>query len=775
MTLTRSLLSTVFLATFSAVVILSAALPAQTAFADEPFPLGFVTLTFDDGWQSFADNAAPVLNAANLDATLYINTEPVTGNFPAFMQETTLQSMQTAGHDIGGHTTTHVSLVGLTAPELDAEIDANRSFLVGLGLTPVNSFAYPFGAYDATVIQAVDDAGYSMARTVDDGYNFADSDPLTLKIKHVTNLTSAATIQGWIDTAVADKTWLVLMFHEIVDVHPGECVSDEGGDDFTECTTTEVLQATVDHLANNDVCVITMAEAIAGDVSACTPATTTFTITATAGANGSITPSGAVVVDQGATQAFTITPASGFHVDTLTVDGEVTATSTSFSFANVQAAHTIAVTFAADTGGSGGGGGGVIPTCPANFTLTNGDCVFTGTPVTPTCPEGYIQDGTNCVPTAAPVAPNVCPEGYTLDGLNCVTAPVAPTCDEGLRFQEDASGATDKCISITPTAPTVCAEGAVVSNGECVVVAGDPGEGNSCFFPGSLYRADIDKCVYAPGVPIEPTCASPMVMNSGQCYVVDDLNCPAGTIYNDATDMCVQAEPVPATCPTGTTGPVEDLCTFVTITAAVCPAGYALTEGQCVGTTTEPTCPANMHVNEEGTLCVSDPAPNCPSGQHAEGYTCVNNPTTSSGGGGGGGGGGRPIPPAAVATTTGQVLGTATGSCFQFTRNLSRGMTGSDVMELQTVLKAKGFLVIDTPTMLYGPMTAAAVAKFQAANGLEQVGNVGPKTRALLNVCAGGMTDAQKQELIKALQAQLDVLLKKIAELIKNQQSGANQ
>ena len=72
---------------------------------------------------------------------------------------------------------------------------------------------------------------------------------------------------------------------------------------------------------------------------------TGYTITATAGANGSITPSGAVGVVAGGSQTFTISPASGYVIDTLKVDSlEVTAT-TSYTFSDVNANHTIEVTF----------------------------------------------------------------------------------------------------------------------------------------------------------------------------------------------------------------------------------------------------------------------------------------------------------------------------------------------------------------------------------------------------------------------------------------------
>jgi chitinase len=77
--------------------------------------------------------------------------------------------------------------------------------------------------------------------------------------------------------------------------------------------------------------------------------TTTFTITASAGSNGSISPSGSVVVNQGANQAFTITPNSGYNVSAVTVDGTNVGAVSTYTFSNVQANHTISATFSAST------------------------------------------------------------------------------------------------------------------------------------------------------------------------------------------------------------------------------------------------------------------------------------------------------------------------------------------------------------------------------------------------------------------------------------------
>jgi len=81
-----------------------------------------------------------------------------------------------------------------------------------------------------------------------------------------------------------------------------------------------------------------------------------LTLTASAGANGTISPNGAITIASGATQAYTFTPNAGYAVQTITVRGTgltgttlTTAISTNtYTFtANADANQTIAVTFAA--------------------------------------------------------------------------------------------------------------------------------------------------------------------------------------------------------------------------------------------------------------------------------------------------------------------------------------------------------------------------------------------------------------------------------------------
>jgi hypothetical protein len=72
------------------------------------------------------------------------------------------------------------------------------------------------------------------------------------------------------------------------------------------------------------------------------------TITASAGANGSISPSGPVSVNYGSDQAFAITPNVGYHVSSVAVDGGSVGPVQSYTFTNVITSHTIEASFATD-------------------------------------------------------------------------------------------------------------------------------------------------------------------------------------------------------------------------------------------------------------------------------------------------------------------------------------------------------------------------------------------------------------------------------------------
>lgn len=246
-------------------------------------------------------------------------------------------------------------------------------------------------------------------------------------------------------------------------------------------------------------------------------------------------------------------------------------------------------------------------------------------------------------------------------------------------------------------------------------------------------------------------------------------SCPAGSTLVKPHDACEADEEAPGTpdeadniftieATAGENGSITPNGTVTVVSGTdktffiVADAGYVvddvLVDGESVGAVTEYEF---TDVDDEHTIHATFKAD---AGCGACGGGAQTPPTSSRGGGGGGGG--SYIPPVP------QVLGASTTACFQFTRNLSFGMSGADVLELQKALAAKGFMTA-TPNGNFGPATQAAVIAFQKANGLEQVGMAGPKTRALLNVCAGANPN---QALIDELTKKLNALLAQIQQLL---------
>jgi hypothetical protein len=101
---------------------------------------------------------------------------------------------------------------------------------------------------------------------------------------------------------------------------------------------------------------------------------TTYTLTASGGPNGTISPSGAISISSGASQTFTVTPASGYTISGVSVDGVSVGAPASYTFSNVTANHTISATFEAvaqyTITASPGSGGTISPS--GTITLSSG-------------------------------------------------------------------------------------------------------------------------------------------------------------------------------------------------------------------------------------------------------------------------------------------------------------------------------------------------------------------------------------------------------------------
>jgi peptidoglycan/xylan/chitin deacetylase (PgdA/CDA1 family) len=187
-----------------------------------------ITLNFDDGWKNQYENAKPILDAAGLKASYAIVTDTI-DNAAQFgenyMTSDQIKDLVNSGNGIASHSTDALSLADLTAAEQRVRIKGSLTALVDLlGAAKVEKiFVFPNGSYDDTTIQIVEDEGYIGSRTAYPvGYNTSATDPYQLKVQQVNRDTTLDQVKTWIDTAVADKKWLILIFHQVADNPPNE-------------------------------------------------------------------------------------------------------------------------------------------------------------------------------------------------------------------------------------------------------------------------------------------------------------------------------------------------------------------------------------------------------------------------------------------------------------------------------------------------------------------------------------------------------------------------
>lgn len=120
---------------------------------------------------------------------------------------------------------------------------------------------------------------------------------------------------------------------------------------------------------------------------------TFYSITASAGAGGSISPSGTTTLVKGDSKTFSITPSSGYKISGVKVDGASVGAVSSYTFSNITSGHTISAEFASNAsvsvGGAALGDGG-------SGTLKSGNATKSGYGVTAnvSVAASYVSDVT---------------------------------------------------------------------------------------------------------------------------------------------------------------------------------------------------------------------------------------------------------------------------------------------------------------------------------------------------------------------------------------------
>jgi peptidoglycan/xylan/chitin deacetylase (PgdA/CDA1 family) len=150
-------------------------------YTAEPPPRGerIAILTFDDGYRDNHSEAFPILKKFGFVGTFFLVADYVDTDRTFAWDEAQLDpaarsdfetltwqqihEMAADGHEFGSHTCSHRELVGLRPDECAEEVTRSRAELGAALGREVVTFCYPRGSLDASVIAAVERAGYRAA------------------------------------------------------------------------------------------------------------------------------------------------------------------------------------------------------------------------------------------------------------------------------------------------------------------------------------------------------------------------------------------------------------------------------------------------------------------------------------------------------------------------------------------------------------------------------------------------------------------------------------
>src|ERR1035437_3705369 len=135
------------------------------------FKESILSITFDDGTPVQFIKAVPLLNERNIPATFYIVTYALQDS--GFRN--LVNSAYLAHHEIGSHTVNHYNLTKLDSTSIEIELlQSQKSINAMFGKKYCQTFAYPFGIYNDSVVQ-ITKKYYLAARSLIGGINLLDS------------------------------------------------------------------------------------------------------------------------------------------------------------------------------------------------------------------------------------------------------------------------------------------------------------------------------------------------------------------------------------------------------------------------------------------------------------------------------------------------------------------------------------------------------------------------------------------------------------------------
>jgi Tol biopolymer transport system component len=238
---------------------------------------------------------------------------------------------------------------------------SNQSLLVADGIGPawtsaINTYTLTYTAGsngsitgDLSQTVACGQDGSLVTAVPDIGYHFVQwSDGVLTMFRTDTNVQNDISVTA---TFAINPTYYIITASASTHgaIGPSGSVSVEAGRDQTFIISPEtgyhVASLKIDNKAVTPVLSYTFYSVTKSHKIAVTFAVNTYTITATAGAGGTISPSGNVKVNYGVDKTFVIKPKKGYSISGVVVDGKPQGVISNYTFTLVSDTHTIVATF----------------------------------------------------------------------------------------------------------------------------------------------------------------------------------------------------------------------------------------------------------------------------------------------------------------------------------------------------------------------------------------------------------------------------------------------
>jgi len=162
---------------------ISAAALVRYLHSGGKLPSDPVVLSFDDGYVDMFGTVYSLLRKMHMTATFFI--VPGFLGTPRYLSWKQVEQMAGTGMDIEAHSMTHPDLTTVPSAQQWTEVAQSRHELEQRVHRAVRIFAYPYGAYNASVVRAVAKAGYWGAFTTHEGWWENRNELLTLSRLYV--------------------------------------------------------------------------------------------------------------------------------------------------------------------------------------------------------------------------------------------------------------------------------------------------------------------------------------------------------------------------------------------------------------------------------------------------------------------------------------------------------------------------------------------------------------------------------------------------------------